>query len=156
MNFFVTINWGCYLVTMGAIIFKNIPGGETYNLNISLGVWQRWRVGQSSYVTKTLCLYSLLQNDFVDLEEYPTWTDYVDKMESNGHWGDGVTLLAAARHLHCVVRVMSNRGFPDFFLRPASSNGDSEKPVELVLGHMFQNHFVSLEPGTALTPVELT
>ena len=67
-----------------------------------------------------------------------------------------MTVLAAARHLHCVVQVMSNRDFPDVFFRPASNNHDGEKPVELVLGHIFQNHFVSLQPGTALIPVDLT
>ena len=98
-------------------------------------------------------MYSLLQKDFVDQEEYPTWADYVDNMASKGHWGDGVILLAAARRLHCVVRVISNRDFPDVFLRPDSRNSDSKELKELVLGHIFQNHFVSLEPGTALTPV---
>ena len=73
-------------------------------------------------------------------------------MAKIGRWGDGVILLAAARHLQCVIRVISNRpDFPDVFLRP-----DGKELVELVLGHIFQYHFVSLEPGTALIPVNIT
>ena len=77
-------------------------------------------------------------------------------MEGSGHWGDGVTLLAAARHLHCDVRVISNRDYPDVFLKPDSSNCDGEELVQLVLGHIFEDQFASLEPGTALKPVNLT
>lgn len=76
-------------------------------------------------------------------------------MASNGHWGDGLILLAAARHFHCVVRVISNRDYPDVLLKPDSSNCDGEQLAELVLGCIFEDHYVSLEPGTALKPVNL-
>lgn len=76
-------------------------------------------------------------------------------MASNGHWGDGLILLAAARHFHCVVRVISNRDDPDVLLKADSSNCDGEQLAELVLGYIFEDHYVSLEPGTALKPVNL-
>ena len=65
-------------------------------------------------------------------------------MNEEGTWGDHVILFAAANCLGCVVRVVSSLpGCDDITIRPCEPVCDA---VQLVLGHVLEEHYVSLRP----------
>ena len=65
-------------------------------------------------------------------------------MNKEGTWGDHVILVAAANCFECVVRVVSSLpDCDDIIIRPCEPDGDA---VQLVLGHVFEEHYVSLLP----------
>lgn len=76
---------------------------------------------------------------------YTSWTAYLDKMAEDGTWGDHVILLAAANHFNTPIRVISSLpGHEDIIINP-------QPPVchgadTLVLGHVHEEHYVSLPP----------
>ena len=84
--------------------------------------------------------------DFVDQKEYPTWTKYLEKMAEDGTWGDHLILEAAARHLNCVIHIISSHPECDVKIEPGLTACDVP---ELLLGHIYEYHYVSLEAGTA-------
>ena len=93
--------------------------------------------------------------NFVDQKEYPTWTEYLQKMAQDGTWGDHLILEAAARHLNCVIHIISSHPEFDVKIEP-DSNSTTCDVAELLLGHIYEYHYVSLEAGTAsLTFIEL-
>ena len=80
--------------------------------------------------------------NFVD--GYSSWKEYLQKMNEEGTWGDHVILIAAASCFGCVVRVVSSiPNCNDIIIRP---NGPVCDAVQLVLGHVFEEHYVSLRP----------
>ena len=91
--------------------------------------------------------------NFVDREKYPTWAEYLEKMARDGTWGDQLIIEAAARYLNCVVHIISSDAeIPDVYIKPESTTCDVD---ELLLGHIHEYHYVSLEPGTASQTVIL-
>ena len=86
--------------------------------------------------------------NFVDQKEYPTWKEYLKKMERDGTWGDHLILQAAARHLNCVIHIISSHPEFDVKIEP-DSNSTTCDVAELLLGHIYEYHYVSLEAGTA-------
>ena len=85
--------------------------------------------------------------NFVDREKYPTWEEYLEKMKRDGTWGDQLIIEAAARYLNCAVHIISSHPeIPDVYIKPESTTCDVD---ELLLGHIHEYHYVSLEPGTA-------
>ena len=91
--------------------------------------------------------------NFVDQKEYPTWEEYLEKMARDGTWGDHLILQAAARHFNCVIHIISSHPEFDVKIEPDSTTCDV---AELLLGHIYEYHYVSLEAGTAfLTFMEL-
>ena len=93
--------------------------------------------------------------NFVDQKEYPTWTEYLQKMARDGTWGDHLILETAARHLNCVIHIISSH--PEFDVKIGPDlNSTTCDVAELLLGHIYEYHYVSLEAGTAsLTFIEL-
>lgn len=65
-------------------------------------------------------------------------------MAKDGSWGDQVILFAAANCYGCVVRVISSvPNYEDVIILPNPPVCDA---VELVVGHIFEQHYVSLIP----------
>ena len=90
------------------------------------------------------CLF--LQPDGTDLRhfvhEHETWADYLTYMEQDGAWGDHLILCAAANCFKTCIHVVSSI-HNDVDIRPHGAV-DESKP--LVLGHIHEVHYVSLQP----------
>ena len=70
-------------------------------------------------------------------------------MAKDGKWGDHLMLRAAANYYRTVIRVVSSLGHErELLVNPDNpddtSNTNHQQP--LVLGHVFELHFVSLIP----------
>ena len=89
------------------------------------------------------CLF--LQPNGTDLRhfvhEHETWADYLTYMEQDGAWGDHLILCAAANCFKTCIHVVSSIHEVD--IRPHGAV-DESKP--LVLGHIHEVHYVSLQP----------
>ena len=90
-----------------------------------------------------------LQMDGMDLFSfvvgYQSWADYLSNIEQDGTWGDHVILYAAANCYETCIRVISSLPHhQDLTIEPADRAHDSSKP--LVLGHVRELHYVSLQP----------
>ena len=62
-------------------------------------------------------------------------------MEKDGTWGDHVILYAAANFYKTCIRVISSLGY-DFMITPDYPSIIKSYP--LVVGHIHEEHFVSL------------
>ena len=61
-----------------------------------------------------------------------------------------MVLVAAATYFNCVVRVISSLpDHDDIYITPDLPGFDAAQLAELVLGHMHEDHYVSLVPGKA-------
>ena len=66
-------------------------------------------------------------------------------MAEDGTWGNHVVLVAAANRYGTPIRVISSvTDHEDIWVTPSSAS--SQDAVPLVLGHVFECHYVSLEP----------
>ena len=75
---------------------------------------------------------------------YQSWADYLTKMEQDGTWGDHVILYATANCYKTCIDVISSRSNrSDLTIRP-DVHMVSTNP--LVLGHVHEIHYVSLQP----------
>ena len=90
------------------------------------------------------CLF--LQPDGTDLRhfvhEHETWADYLTYMEKDGAWGDHLILCAAADCFKTCIHVVSSI-HNDVDIRP---HGPVDESKPLVLGHIHEVHYVSLQP----------
>ena len=89
-----------------------------------------------------------LQPDGTDLfnfiDRYQSWADYLTNMEQDGTWGDHVILYATANCYETYIRVISSQSnHPELTIRP---DGDLVSTSPLVLGHVHEVHYVSLQP----------
>ena len=64
-------------------------------------------------------------------------------MEKDGTWGDHLVLLAAANCYQTDIHVISSLG-RDIFITPYGPGVTRTNP--LVLGHIHEKHYVSLQP----------
>ena len=90
-----------------------------------------------------------MQPDGTDLflftDGYPTWTAYLETMAKGGAWGDHVILVAAANCYNTGIRVISSLlRCSDILIKPDMSVCHSSDA--LVLGHVHEEHYVSLLP----------
>ena len=75
---------------------------------------------------------------------YQSWTDYLTNMEQDGTWADHVILYATANYYKTYIHVISSQSnHRDLTIRP-DGHVISTKP--LVLGHVHEVHYVSLQP----------
>ena len=76
-------------------------------------------------------------------------------MEQDGTWGDHVILCAAANYFKTFIHVVSSLSHSNDVIITPYCPVDKSKP--LVLGHIHEVHYVSLQPvqGTAhyITPI---
>ena len=90
------------------------------------------------------CLF--LQPDGTDLRhfvhEHETWADYLTYMEKDGAWGDHLILCTAANLFKTCIHVVSSLD-NDVDIRPHDPVDESKL---LVLGHIHEVHYVSLQP----------
>ena len=90
------------------------------------------------------CLF--LQADGTDLFHFvhghETWADYLTYMEQDGAWGDHLILCAAANCFKTCIHVVSSLQ-NDVVIRP---HCPVEERKPLVLGHIHEVHYVSLQP----------
>ena len=89
-----------------------------------------------------------LQVDGTDLfhfvDGHTTWGDYLTNMEQDGTWGDHVILCAVANCYRTDIRVISSvPHHGEVIIKPVFPF-DKSKP--LVLGHIHEVHYVSLQP----------
>ena len=79
---------------------------------------------------------------------YPSWREYLQSMAKDGTWGDHVVLFAAANHFQTAIRIISSLD-REIVVHPEQAVAD---PIPLVLGHIHELHYVSLQPrkGTVL------
>ena len=92
---------------------------------------------------------------------YPSWRDYLQSMAKDGTWGDHVVLFAAANYFQTAIRIISSLD-REIIVHSEHAVADT---TPLVLGHIHELHYVSLQPikGTilvlvpvAISPVCLT
>lgn len=73
----------------------------------------------------------------------PSWTNYLQKMAEDGTWGDHLILLAAANCYECDILVVSSTPSHDCPITPVPPISSA---VLLILGHIVEEHYVSLRP----------
>ena len=78
---------------------------------------------------------------------YPSWHEYLQSMAKNGTWGDHVVLFAAANHFQTSIRIISSLD-PEIVVQPDHALADTNP---LVLGHIHELHYVSLQPRQGKT-----
>ena len=82
---------------------------------------------------------------------YPSWREYLQSMAKDGTWGDHVVLFAAANYFQTAIRIISSLD-REILVHTEHAVAD---PTPLVLGHIHELHYVSLQPrkGTILVLV---
>ena len=85
---------------------------------------------------------------------YSSWREYLQSMAKDGTWGDHVVLFAAANHFQTTIRIISSLD-REIVVHPEQAVAD---PTPLVLGHIHELHYVSLQPrkGTVLSLFPVT
>ncbi|XP_073257638.1 uncharacterized protein [Porites lutea] len=73
---------------------------------------------------------------------YPSWGEYLQRMAKDGTWGDHVVLFAAANHFQTAIRIISSLD-REIVVHPEHAVAE---PTPLVLGHIHELHYVSLQP----------
>ena len=68
-------------------------------------------------------------------------------MGEDGTWGNHVVLFAAANHFHTPIRIISSLDH-EIVVQPDHALANTNP---LVLGHIHELHFVSLQPGEGKT-----
>ena len=75
---------------------------------------------------------------------HATWDGYLTDMERDGTWGDHVILWAAANCYQIAIHVISSLpGLIKVIIKPDVPFDQSK---HLVLGHVHELHYVSLQP----------
>ena len=75
---------------------------------------------------------------------HATWGGYLKDMERDGTWGDHVILWAAANCYQIAIHLISSLpGFSKVIIKPDVPFDQSK---HLVLGHVHELHYVSLQP----------
>ena len=83
---------------------------------------------------------------------YASWREYLQSMAKDGTWGDHVVLFAAANHFQTSIRIISSLD-REIVVQPDHALADTNP---LVLGHIHELHYVSLQPrqGKTFFPVK--
>ena len=78
---------------------------------------------------------------------YPSWREYLQSMAKDSTWGDHVVLFAAANHFQTPIRIISSLD-REILVQPDHALADTNP---LVLGHIHELHYVSLQPRQGKT-----
>ena len=81
---------------------------------------------------------------FCFVDGYQSWDDYLTNMEQDGTWGDHVIICAAANCYDTCIRVISSLPHVNDVIISPHRGVVNRKP--LVLGHVHEVHYVSLQP----------
>ncbi|XP_071785767.1 uncharacterized protein [Asterias amurensis] len=78
-----------------------------------------------------------------------TWEEYLNRMEEN-EWGDQFILQAFSSLYQATIHIISSLGENyNYIVTPIA---ETPRGQELILGHMFERHYISLEPLDSLSP----
>ena len=83
---------------------------------------------------------------------YPSWHEYLESMAKDGTWGDHVVLFAAANHFQTPIRIISSLDH-EIVVQPDHALANTNP---LVLGHIHELHYVSLQPRQGKTFFPIT
>ena len=83
---------------------------------------------------------------------YPSWHEYLESMAKDGTWGDHVVLFAAANHFQTPIRIISSLDH-EIVVQPDHALANT---TPLVLGHIHELHYVSLQPRQGKTFFPIT
>ena len=78
---------------------------------------------------------------------YASWCEYLQSMVKDGTWGDHVVLFAAANHFQTPIRIISSLDC-EIVVQPDHALTNT---TPLVLGHIHELHYVSLQPRQGKT-----
>jgi len=82
------------------------------------------------------------------IDGYRSWADYLTNMEKDGAWGDHIILYATANRYETYIDVISSQSnHRDLTISP---DGHVSSTNPLVLGHVHEVHYVSLQPKQGL------
>ena len=81
-----------------------------------------------------------------------SWREYLQSMTKDGTWGDHVVLFAAANHFQIPIRIISSLDH-ETVVQPDHALANTNP---LVLGHIDESHYVSLQPrlGKTFFPIK--
>ena len=78
---------------------------------------------------------------------YERWSDYLKKMGKDGTWGDNIVLIAAANSYRRPIKVITSLPHnKETLIMPVPIPDEHVVDNPLVLGHIVEDHYVSLEP----------
>ena len=83
---------------------------------------------------------------------YPSWHEYLESMAKDGTWGDHVVLFAAANHFQTPICIISSLDH-EIVVQPDHALANTNP---LVLGHIHELHYVSLQPRQGKTFFPIT
>ena len=78
---------------------------------------------------------------------YPSWHEYLQSMAKDGTWGDHVVLFAAANHFQTPIHIISSLNH-EIVVKPDHVPPNTNP---LMLGHIHEFHYVSLQPRPGKT-----
>ena len=83
---------------------------------------------------------------------YASWREYLQSMAKDGTWGDHMVLFAAANHFQTPIRIISSLDH-EIVVQPDDALANTSP---LVLGHIHELHYVSLQPrqGKTFFPIK--
>ena len=83
---------------------------------------------------------------------YASWREYLQSMVKDGTWGDHVVLFAAANRFQIPIRIISSLD-REIVVQPDHALANTNP---LVLGHIHELHYVSLQPrqGKTFFPIK--
>lgn len=84
---------------------------------------------------------------FCHFVEKGNWTEYLNKLSRPGEWGDHIAVYALSKMLQRTIRIVSSADTQNYDL---VLDNDYDKPEPLLVGHVSEVHYHSLEPRTDL------
>ncbi len=141
------------ITSNGYQVRNQIPGDG--NCMFAALVDQLHRVGVDDFDTEGLRLniveylrrHPTLSNGtelFSFVSDASSWEDYLRTMNIDGTWGDHLVLRAASEMLQMDITVISSVSDRPVTIRP-SIDGHNDQRTRLLLGHIFELHYTSLE-----------
>ena len=78
---------------------------------------------------------------------YKKWSDYLKEMRKDGTWGDNIMLIAAANLYRWPIKVITSLPHnKEILIMPVQVPDKHVVDNPLVLGHIAEDHYVSLAP----------
>lgn len=119
-------------------------GDEQYHKDVRLKVMKWLGVNEKFSVEDN---GSATLGDFIDRDQFPSWSSYVGYMSQNGAWGDHITLVGAAEAYAITINIVSNvddNGTGQYMTLIKPRSAKSTKDV--YLSHWHEMHYNSLYP----------
>ena len=140
----LSLFFACFLPSSGKFVTpckSNLPTPWTSTKNCI--------IGPNKLNLFFSCYFLVLQSDGTELFHFVhgcvSWADYLKNMAADGTWADHVILHAAANCFKTPIHVISSLSDRhDVNIRPDRAVDCSGR---LVLGHIFEHHYVSLRPN---------